>query len=208
MTENKSMIKKGQARITHNEESVNALGERVDKSTQLVTNNHEAIHKIQGNEQHNSQLIVSNTQGVKANTQHVSENKEAIHLQQSIALKDEQLMSANSHAIKQEQRDITTNSDAIARNQTEIKGLRKDMENMAKNIDGAYAESAAFAGLVDPYGVGNIAVTAALGYHGDAEAVAVGIGERFNENLTAKLGGAYDTATDSMSAYAGIGYEF
>lgn len=102
----------------------------------------------------------------------------------------------------------TQNSEAIARNQRDIQSLRADFEEMAKKVDGAYAESAAFAGLVSPYGVGKLSVTAALGYHGQAQAIAIGVGERFSENLTAKLGGAYDTATQSSTAYVGVGYEF
>lgn len=82
------------------------------------------------------------------------------------------------------------------------------MEKMSRNIDGAYAEAATFAGLVNPYSLGKLSISAGVGYHGDAEAIAIGIGKRFNEKFTTKLGGAYDTAIESMSAYAGVGFEF
>ncbi len=195
-----------QQQANHKQGELNA--QHANENTQHAFENHVAIEKMQASEHNNEQAVTANTQHANENTQHAFENHVALEQQQARVASDEVAIASNSQAVQQEQRAIAQNSNAIQQNQQDIQSLREDMEKMAKNVDGAYAESAAFAGLVDPYGVGNVAVTAALGYHGDAQAVAVGIGERFNENFTAKLGGAYDTATESMSAYAGVGYEF
>ncbi|WP_210499784.1 YadA C-terminal domain-containing protein, partial [Vibrio crassostreae] len=110
---------------------------------------------------------------------------------------------------------IASNSDAIdkntaniANNKKEIDGLRSDLEAQAKKIDGSMAQAGAFAGLVSPYGVGKINMTAAVGHSGDANAIAIGSGYRINESLTVKLGGAYDTGSEQVTSYAGVGYEF
>ncbi|MEF1173311.1 YadA C-terminal domain-containing protein, partial [Vibrio sinaloensis] len=199
----------------HNQQLITANTDSIAQQDKAIQRNQQKTQALDTVQQQHSQSIANNTQQVKTNAQNIaatgqiaSANSQAISQQQSVMRNEDQQIAQNHRAIEQEQRDVATNSAAIAKNRNDIYELRQDMENMAKNIDGAYAESAAFAGLVDPYGVGNIAVTAALGYHGDAEAIAVGIGDRFNEHLTGKLGGAYDTATESMSAYVGIGYEF
>ncbi|MFA0083390.1 YadA C-terminal domain-containing protein, partial [Vibrio breoganii] len=177
----------------------------------------------------NARAANANSQGVTENANHSLENRAMVERNeatlaehkhtldahtQTLRNQQKQVANASDHAIhaeamaQQNRAMVEQNSEKVAQNSADLQDLREDFEQMAKNVDGAYAESAAFAGLVDPYGVGKFAVTAAVGYHGDAQAVAVGVGERFTENFTAKLGGAYDTATESMSAYAGVGYEF
>ncbi|MEZ8991306.1 hypothetical protein BCT94_01540 [Vibrio breoganii] len=187
----------------------------LDQQRTNIAQNHNDIEQTRVHVAQDHAQVQANSHGVTEVGNKALENRAGIEQNKAqITAHDKQITDANTHARNAEndatyaRKMSTQNADAISQNQDAIKGLREDMEQMAKNVDGAYAESAAFAGLVDPYGVGKFAVTAAVGYHGDAQAVAVGVGERFTENFTAKLGGAYDTATESMSAYAGVGYEF
>ncbi|MEZ9785202.1 YadA C-terminal domain-containing protein [Vibrio breoganii] len=187
----------------------------LDQQRTNIAQNHNDIEQTRAHVAQDHAQVQANSHGVTEVGNKALENRAGIEQNKAqITAHDKQITDANTHARNAEndatyaRKMSTQNADAISQNQDAIKGLREDMEQMAKNVDGAYAESAAFAGLVDPYGVGKFAVTAAVGYHGDAQAVAVGVGERFTENFTAKLGGAYDTATESMSAYAGVGYEF
>ncbi|PTQ16031.1 hypothetical protein CWO33_08280 [Vibrio splendidus] len=108
---------------------------------------------------------------------------------------------SNTHSIQDLQ--AKTN-----KNENDIKDLRSDFERQAKELDGVAATAGAFAGLVDPYGVGKTNATVGLGYHGDAQAIAVGVGRRWNEQFTTKLGGAYDTGSESATLYAGAAYEW
>ncbi|WP_261817280.1 YadA C-terminal domain-containing protein [Vibrio gallicus] len=177
----------------------------------------------------NTQTTHNNSQGVAENAHRALENRAMVERDEAVLAQHQHTLDTHTQALSNQQKQVATvsnqaahaenlaernralveqNSEKVAQNSADLKDLRKDFEQMAKNVDGAYAESAAFAGLVDPYGVGHFTVTTAVGYHGDAQAVAVGVGERFTEHFTAKLGGAYDTATESMSAYAGVGYEF
>ncbi|HAS26467.1 MAG TPA: hypothetical protein DCR64_13500, partial [Vibrio sp.] len=117
--------------------------------------------------------------------------------------------------IKTQGRQIGSNTRSIQdlqaktnKNENDIKDLRSDFERQAKELDGVAATAGAFAGLVDPYGVGKTNATVGLGYHGDAQAIAVGVGRRWNEQFTTKLGGAYDTGSESATLYAGAAYEW
>ncbi|GAD79476.1 YadA C-terminal domain-containing protein [Vibrio ezurae] len=196
-----------QSVYNNNQWLVSLQADAQDKTDCL--NAHEA--QLQGNTQrstHNEKRVQSVEHTTVANAKGVSQNRARLkrHDEQLADVKNHathaETMAQQNHAMAQQ------NSEKVAQNSADLQNLRRDFEQMAKNVEGAYAESAAFAGLVNPYGVGKFSVTAAVGYHGDAQAVAVGVGERFTENFTAKLGGAYDTATESMSAYAGVGYEF
>ena len=91
---------------------------------------------------------------------------------------------------------------------SDLKGLHQNFEDMAKQVEGSYAISAAFSGLTEPHEVGKTSISVGLGNYRSANALAFGVGERFNENFTAKLGGAYNNETSSLSSYAGIGLDF
>ena len=103
---------------------------------------------------------------------------------------------------------VVRNTQLSQDNTQRIVSLREELEQMSGALDGSYASAAAFTGLVDPYGVGNLSVSLGLGTHGSAQAVALGVGERFNEHFTLKVGGAYNSSTNSVTAYAGAGFEF
>lgn len=126
-----------------------------------------------------------------------------------------QTIASQGYAIKSQGRQIGSNTRSIQdlqaktnKNENDIKDLRSDFERQAKELDGVAATAGAFAGLVDPYGVGKTNATVGLGYHGDAQAIAVGVGRRWNEQFTTKLGGAYDTGSESATLYAGAAYEW
>lgn len=222
-----------QERVDHQAGDVFANGEDIGTQRHMIQSNSDDIAGQQTEINSNRQSVAALGSQVQENANHALDNKADNQRQQTEINHNREVSSANALRLAQDEAEqanavananhraahaeqvaqddralIEENSNKIAQNSQDIQELRKDFEDMAKKVDGAYAESAAFAGLVSPYGVGNFAITAAVGHHGQADAVAFGVGERFTENFTAKLGGAYDTATESMSAYAGVGYEF
>ncbi|HHO0955122.1 TPA: YadA-like family protein, partial [Escherichia coli] len=64
--------------------------------------------------------------------------------------------------------------------QEQIKENRKELRESA-------AQSAALAGLFQPYSVGKFNATAAVGGYRDEQAIAVGVGYRFTENVAGKV---------------------
>lgn len=193
------------------EDNKNAISKQrvtLKKQTSQVEINNQHISDITEQAQRTATQTKANTEQnnrqntkIDENSGQISANTHEIH-----NLGDN--MRSVNQSIDQVELDFAANAKNIASNKAAISGLQQDFTNMKGYINGAYAESAAFAGLVNPYGVGKFAISASIGHHEDQEAVAIGIGERFNENVTAKLGGAYDTASESVSVYAGIGFEF
>ncbi|WP_415668909.1 YadA-like family protein, partial [Vibrio rarus] len=177
---NKTSITAATTDINANKTSISSNKTAIaSNSSKLAT--HEATIKTATTERH------ANTASIASNTTSITSNRTAI--------------ADNSHA-------IGTNSANIASNKLEIDGLRADLEKQSKKMDGSMAQAGAFAGLVNPYGVGKINMTAAVGHSGDANAIAIGSGYRVNENLTLKVGGAYDSASEQVTSYAGMGFEW
>ncbi|KAA9248672.1 immunoglobulin-binding protein, partial [Escherichia coli] len=83
--------------------------------------------------------------------------------------------------------------------QEQIKENRKELRESA-------AQSAALAGLFQPYSVGKFNATAAVGGYRDEQAIAVGVGYRFTENVAGKV--AVAAGGSSASWDAGVNFEF
>ncbi|EFL0270517.1 immunoglobulin-binding protein [Escherichia coli] len=83
--------------------------------------------------------------------------------------------------------------------QEQIKENRKELRESA-------AQSAALAGLFQPYSVGKFNATAAVGGYRDEQAIAVGVGYRFTENVAGKV--AVAAGGSSASWNAGVNFEF
>ncbi|EKF2946971.1 TPA: YadA-like family protein [Escherichia coli] len=83
--------------------------------------------------------------------------------------------------------------------QEQIKENRKELRESA-------AQSAALAGLFQPYSVGKFNATAAVGGYRDEQAIAVGVGYRFIENVAGKV--AVAAGGSSASWNAGVNFEF
>ncbi|HAN8599534.1 TPA: immunoglobulin-binding protein [Escherichia coli] len=82
--------------------------------------------------------------------------------------------------------------------QEQIKENRKELRESA-------AQSAALAGLFQPYSVGKFNAAAVGGYR-DEQAIAVGVGYRFTENVAGKV--AVAAGGSSASWNAGVNFEF
>ncbi|HDH7113441.1 TPA: YadA-like family protein [Escherichia coli] len=116
-------------------------------------------------------------------------------------------------SVRTNSQDIATNRIAIQSNSRQLqehnarlndhqRQIRENHEEMKR----AAAQSAALAGLFQPYSVGKFNATAALGGYSDKQAVAVGVGYRFNEQTAAKAGIA---ASDGDVSYnVGVNFEF
>ncbi|HCP9347965.1 TPA: YadA-like family protein [Escherichia coli] len=83
--------------------------------------------------------------------------------------------------------------------QEQIKENRKELRESA-------AQSAALAGLFQPYSVGKFNATAVVGGYRDEQAIAVGVGYRFTENVAGKV--AVAAGGSSASWNAGVNFEF
>ena len=205
--------------IDKNEQNIQTLGQDIgDEVLNLHAADSQLNARVQGDEESitNNQKALTSVRSKVATTElatshnqtQISGNSYAIHRNSQSVSQLDNNVTTNRQSIQKNSTRINSNSAGIAQNKADISGLRNDLNNLNDAVDGSYAESAAFTGLVQPYGIGKFAISTGFGYHGNAQALAIGIGERFTTHLTVKVGGAFDTATESGSAYAGIGYEF
>ncbi|MED9215838.1 YadA C-terminal domain-containing protein, partial [Escherichia coli] len=105
----------------------------------------------------------------------------------------------NTKAIQSNSRQLQEHNARLNDHQRQIRENHEEMKRAA-------AQSAALAGLFQPYSVGKFNATAALGGYSDKQAVAVGVGYRFNEQTAAKAGIA---ASDGDVSYnVGVNFEF
>ncbi|NJB32085.1 hypothetical protein HCZ63_25220, partial [Escherichia coli] len=90
-------------------------------------------------------------------------------------------VTKNTQAIQSNTRQLQEHNARLNSQQRQIRENHEEMKRAA-------AQSAALAGLFQPYSVGKFNATAALGGYSDKQAVAVGVGYRFNEQTAAKAG--------------------
>ncbi|ENB2941903.1 YadA-like family protein, partial [Escherichia coli] len=100
-------------------------------------------------------------------------------------------VTKNTQAIQSNTRQLQEHNARLNSQQRQIRENHEEMKRAA-------AQSAALAGLFQPYSVGKFNATAALGGYSDKQAVAVGVGYRFNEQTAAKAGVA---ASDGDVSY-------
>ncbi len=86
--------------------------------------------------------------------------------------------------------------------------IEKTIKNNHKEMKSAAAQSAALTGLFQPYSVGALNFTAALGGYDDQQATAVGFGYRFTNNVAAKAGVGTAFNYNNISWNIGVNFEF
>lgn len=93
---------------------------------------------------------------------------------------------------------IEKNSLDMLKNRQDLRGLENDLRETNERLDNGLAANAALNGLFQPYGIGKLNITAAMGGYNSTQAVAVGTGYRFNENIAMKTGVSYTGSNDVM----------
>ncbi len=119
------------------------------------------------------------------------------------------LAVATQNANQALQANIDANKAAIAHNAQAIESNSRRIHNLDKREQRHMAQTAALAGLFQPYSIGRLNVTAAMGQYRSNTALAVGAGYRFDNNLAVKAGFSMNTKTMEDAAYnVGVNYEF
>ncbi|MGX2957460.1 YadA C-terminal domain-containing protein, partial [Ursidibacter sp. B-7004-1] len=125
---------------------------------------------------------------------------------------DKQVVEAEINNIKSANQQlsdrVTNNTASIAKNSARIDQLDKRVTKLDKKLERGLAQQAALSGLFQPYNVGKVNVTAAVGGYKSKTAVAVGAGYRFNDKVAAKAGVSFSTGGGSASYNVGVNYEF
>ena len=96
----------------------------------------------------------------------------------------------------------------MAATNSRVNALDKRVGDLEKDVERGIATNAALSGLFQPYNVGKVNATAAIGGYKSTTAVAIGAGYRFNEKLAAKAGVSFNTRGGSGAYNVSINYEF
>ncbi|QXO65833.1 YadA C-terminal domain-containing protein [Morganella morganii] len=108
------------------------------------------------------------------------------------------IANQNTRDIAQQKVKVEKNTLDILKNRQDLRSLENDLRETNERLDNGLAANAALNGLFQPYGVGKLNITAAVGGYQSTQAVAVGTGYRFNENIAVKTGMAYTGSNDVM----------
>ncbi|EFE8359392.1 hypothetical protein FZ026_22970 [Escherichia coli] len=108
-------------------------------------------------------------------------------------------VTKNTQAIQSNTRQLQEHNARLNSQQRQIRENHEEMKRAA-------AQSAALTGLFQPYSVGKFNATAAVGGYSDQQALAVGVGYRFNEQTAAKAGVAFSDGDASWNV--GVNFEF
>lgn len=108
------------------------------------------------------------------------------------------IANANKRDIDKHATKIDKNTLDILKNRQDLRSLENELRETNERLDNGLAASAALNGLFQPYGIGKLNITAAMGGYQSTQALAVGTGYRFNENIAVKTGVAYTGSNDVM----------
>ena len=127
-------------------------------------------------------------------------------------IKNETMIKANTADIAQlksmQQKNISALKTKVDRNSARIDQLDSRVNDLDKEVKNGLASQAALSGLFQPYNVGKVNMSAAVGGYKSKTALAVGTGYRFNENIAAKAGVSFSANGGGASYNAGINFEW
>ncbi|EEV8846452.1 hypothetical protein EHJ72_000543 [Escherichia coli] len=112
----------------------------------------------------------------------------------------------NTQSIEKNSKAIAANTRTLQQHSARLDSQQRQINENHKEMKRAAAQSAALTGLFQPYSVGKFNATAAVGGYSDQQALAVGVGYRFNEQTAAKAGVAFSDGDASWNV--GVNFEF
>lgn len=115
-------------------------------------------------------------------------------------------VTRNTQSIEKNSKAIAANTRTLQQHSARLDNQQRQINENHKEMKRAAAQSAALTGLFQPYSVGKFNATAAVGGYSDEQALAVGVGYRFNEQTAAKAGVAFSDGDASWNV--GVNFEF
>ncbi|WP_239398068.1 YadA C-terminal domain-containing protein [Aggregatibacter aphrophilus] len=183
-----------------------ALANKADQAT--VENYHNSLVKAHESTQ---KAVGDNKTKIAANKAAVTKNEAAIKDNKEAVAKNEAAIKANTAGIaqlKSAQQNVTALKTKVDQNSARIDQLDNRVSDLDKEVKNGLASQAALSGLFQPYNVGKVNMSAAVGGYKSKTALAVGTGYRFNENVAAKAGVAFSANGGGATYNAGVNFEW
>ncbi|EFJ2722793.1 hypothetical protein G5G92_004980 [Escherichia coli] len=192
--------------IGENSKTIASVNDRLGKLTGRTDKIDAAVGAIDGRVTDNTQSIGENSKtiasvndGLGKLTGRTDKIDAAVGAIDGRVTDNTQSINKNNKAIASNTRTLQQHSARLDKQQRQINENHKEMKRAA-------AQSAALTGLFQPYSVGKFNATAAVGGYSDQQAMAVGVGYRFNEQTAAKAGVAFSDGDASWNV--GVNFEF
>ncbi|EOV9950518.1 YadA-like family protein [Providencia stuartii] len=224
--------------VDKNTATINDINGRLDGTSQQVDKNTAAINDINGRLDGTSQQlegaisrgetelaqikedVATNTGAIKDTSERLESSLEE---QKKVNVLVGNALASNENYWQQQwatnenyAASINQNTSAIAQNRQDINKLNSRVDRLDQKVDDlndtmkrGFASQAALNGLFQPYGVGKLNATMALGGYESKTAIAAGTGYRFDENTAVKAGIATNTDDFKGVTYnVGVNFEW
>ncbi|WP_456152430.1 YadA-like family protein [Moraxella lacunata] len=151
--------------------------------------------------------------GGKADVQKLAELKTNVDKNQADAdakfTATEVAIAKNTQSITTLDSKVNTFDGRISALDAKVNGFDGRINALDDKFENGIAAQAALNGLFQPYSVGKVSVSAAIGGYGSKSAIAIGAGYRVNPQLAFKGGTAINVSGSKKGSYnIGVNYEF
>ena len=218
-------------------ESVTFLGEQIQENKDDIANNINNIHELaQQQDQHSSDIktlakasaankadadakfkgmqtdIANNKITLANHAKKINDNQKAIEAKLGGKVDAQKLVDLETKVddgLKTVQENYSQLNTQVQSVDNKIGMVDTRVNALDDKVENSMAAQAALNGLFQPYNVGKVSVSVAVGAYGSKSAIAVGAGYRVNPHLAFKGGAAINTSGSRKGSYnLGINYEF
>ena len=218
-------------------ESVTFLGEQIQENKDDIANNINNIYELaQQQDQHSSDIktlakasaankadadakfkgvqtdIANNKITLANHAKKINDNQKAIEAKLGGKVDAQKLVDLETKVddgLKTVQENYSQLNTQVQSVDNKIGMVDTRINALDDKVENSMAAQAALNGLFQPYNVGKVSVSAAVGAYGSKSAIAVGAGYRVNPHLAFKGGAAINTSGSRKGSYnLGINYEF
>ena len=190
---NKAAIADNASKIATNELKVSENRKDIDKNASRITDTRNKQVLQNARLDNHGQRIDANKAAIATNVANIATNTAAV--------------ATNTAAVATNRANIATNTAAIAAHNQRLDHLDNRVNKLDKDLKRGLASQAALTGLFQPYTVGKVNFTAAVGGYKSQTAVAIGTGYRYNQNIATKAGVAF-TQGGGVTYNAGVNFEW
>ena len=221
--QNQADIANNQADIANNINNIYELAQQQDQHASDIktlakasaANKADADAKFKG-----VQTDIANNKITLANhAKKINDNQQAIEAKLGGKVDAQKLVDLETK-VNQNQGEVDKKLATVQENYSQLNTQVQSVDNkigmvdtrvnaLDDKVENSMAAQAALNGLFQPYNVGKVSVSVAVGAYGSKSAIAVGAGYRVNPHLAFKGGAAINTSGSRKGSYnLGINYEF
>ena len=197
---NKAAIADNASKIATNELKVSENRKDIDKNASRITDTRNKQVLQNARLDNHGQRIDANKAAIATNVANIATNTAAVATNTAA-------VATNTAAVATNRANIATNTAAIAAHNQRLDHLDNRVNKLDKDLKRGLASQAALTGLFQPYTVGKVNFTAAVGGYKSQTAVAIGTGYRYNQNIATKAGVAF-TQGGGVTYNAGVNFEW